>query len=166
MRSYNIWKYFDLLLKAVVVLVFIYILTAYFRTNNWDKISSSVSIADFKSRWYYLVFVLLLMPINWLIESIKWQAMMNNYREISLTTAYKSILCSVTCGLITPARVGDFLGRLLVIDPGFKKQSVYASFICSLSQNIVTLIIGLIACIYFISNIPVSYTHLTLPTKA
>jgi len=153
MSSYNIWKYFDLLLKAVVVLVFIYILTAYFKTNNWDKISSSVSIDDFKSRWYYLVFVLLLMPLNWLIESIKWRAMMNNYREISLATAYKSILCGVTCGLITPARVGDFLGRLLVIDAGLKKQSVYASFICSLSQNIATLIIGLIACVYFISNI-------------
>ena len=134
-------------------MVFLYILTAYFRTNNWDTISSSVSIDDFKSRWYYLVFVLLLMPLNWLIESFKWQTMMNNYRAISLTTAYKSILCGVTCGLITPARVGDFLGRLLVIDAGFKKQSVYASFICSLSQNIATLIIGLIACIYFISNI-------------
>ena len=153
MNSPNVRKYFDMVLKAVVVLIFIYILTAYFKSNNWDKISSSVSIKDFKSRWYYLALVLLLMPLNWLIESIKWRSMMINYSEISLTTAYKSILFGVTCGLITPARVGDFLGRLLLIDAEFKKQSVYASFICSLAQNIVTLIIGIIACIYFISNI-------------
>lgn len=134
-------------------MIFIYILTAYFSSNNWEQFSSSANINELKSRWYYLAIVLLLMPLNWLIESIKWQAVMNNYSEISLSTAYKSILCGVTCGLITPARVGEFLGRILVVNAGLKKQSVYASFICSLSQNIVTLILGLLACIYFISNI-------------
>jgi hypothetical protein len=146
-------KIINIVIKIAIILGFVYVVRQYIQSNDWKNIGDTIDVNELSNRWYYLLSAILLMPINWLLESRKWQVIMNNYTEVSFSSAVISILCGVTCGLVTPARVGEFMGRLLIVRADDRKVSVYASFICSVSQNVVTLILGLIASIIFVINI-------------
>ncbi len=146
-------KILNIVIKVAIILGFVYVIRKYTLSHNWTDIGETISIDDLSQRWYYMAAVIILMPINWLLESRKWQIVMNNYTKLSLSKSCISILCGITCGLLTPARVGEFIGRLLIVNADDKKVSVYASFICSISQNMITLIVGLAASIFFVINV-------------
>lgn len=103
--------------------------------------------------WILLIGVLLFMPINWLLESKKWHLCMSHFHTITWRTSIYSILSGITCGLLTPARIGEYFGRLLVVDAGMNKASLYSSFLCSVAQNVITLAAGIIGGIYFCSQV-------------
>ena len=146
-------KTYDIALKLLIIIVFSYIVIKYVANDNRMHLDLIILQEAFIKRWYLLLAVISLMPLNWMLESQKWRLVMNSYTSVSYRTAITSILCGVTCGLVTPARVGEFMGRLLNVRGDEKKVSLYASFICSISQNAVTLILGLIASLFFIDRI-------------
>jgi len=146
-------KIFNIVIKVLILIGFVYVIRNYISSNNWTDIGASISKDDLYSRWYLIPVIIILMPVNWLLESKKWHVVMNNYSEINYGSAVISILCGITCGLLTPARVGEFMGRLLLVKSEDKKVSVYASFLCSISQNIITLILGLVSVVVFITYI-------------
>ena len=154
-------KAINIVLKLLIVIVFGYMVIKYVSGDSqvyFDLVLLSNALSE---RWYLLLSSIVLMPLNWILESQKWRTVMNSYTAVSFRTSIVSILCGITCGLVTPARVGEFMGRLLNVAGEEKKISLYSSFICSLSQNVITLTIGLIASILFVRNI----SELTITTQ-
>ena len=110
---------------------------------------SSKEIIDFQHSIFFenenliwLAFVVILMPLNWFIESKKWSISLHKTYPISHTSSIKSVLAGVALGIFTPNRSGEFVGRVLPLPEEHRTQGVFSNAICSLSQLTITLVIG------------------------
>ncbi|MBK7946332.1 MAG: flippase-like domain-containing protein [Flavobacteriales bacterium] len=54
-----------------------------------------------------------LMLLNWGLESRKWRILVSDVERISRWRAFMATLAGTPIGLITPNRVGEFVGRVL-----------------------------------------------------
>lgn len=92
--------------------------------------------------WICLVLAILMVIPNWLIEAYKWKIGMDSYAVISLKDSFVSVMSGITLGLMTPARVGEYAGRMIKVSKERYGQTIVATFLSSLSQLLVTLMIG------------------------
>ncbi len=115
----------------------------------WTRISDAIytsnlldlSIASYGLTWFLVAITLSL--VNWLLESRKWQLLVNPFQELTILTAFKSVLAGLATGLITPNRLGNFIGRLAYIAPEHRVQATVNTQVGNLAQFIVTIILGL-----------------------
>lgn len=98
---------------------------------------------------YWLVYAVLLMPINWAFETLKWHQLIKNFEQLTFWKTYRGILAGVTLSLFTPNRVGEYGGRILVVDPKNNWKAVIATLVGSFSQLLVLLSMGLFGLVYF-----------------
>ena len=100
--------------------------------------------------WIYLVFAILLVPLNWGLESKKWKVLVNNFQKFTLKESLLSVLSGVSLAIMTPGRIGEYGGRLIGIEKNNWSKALLANLISSLSQNIINIGVGLIASLIFI----------------
>lgn len=99
--------------------------------------------------------IVALMPLNWYLESKKWQISLQTIYKVALKEALRDVLIGVATGFFTPARLGEIAGRALLYD---KKASVAALAISnSFAQSVVTFSFGTVGLFYF------GLAHLNLP---
>ena len=124
--------------------------------NSWQ---SQSKYWDYR----FLIFSIMLMPVNWFLESKKWQILMSPHLKLSLTEALKTVLSGIALGIVTPARIGEYGGRLLTSDPNHKPQVISATLLGSIAQNLCNVVMGLVFSYYFLKSIfNVTYSdHIT-----
>jgi len=105
-----------------------------------------------KDNFKWLIFTLLLLPFNWLTESVKWKVILSETQKINLKLAFKSVLAGFTTGFFTPNRLGDFAGRIYFLDSSNRKTGITLSLINSLTQNIAIALFGIPAAFIFFSS--------------
>lgn len=127
-------------------------------TQQWEDLKISWQAAN----KYLVVLVLLLAPINWLVEAIKWKMLLYKIQPISLRRAYSSVLTGVSFAFVTPGKVGDFAGRILYVKNSNKLRAAIATLLSNMSQAIATFIFGLIALLGFYFYFPLGNWHLWL----
>ncbi len=86
--------------------------------------------------------LLLLMLLNFFIESIKWKVVLKAETEISLKSAMKSVFVGQAFAFYTPNRIGEYVGRTLMLETGNKMWAVGKMAWSSYAQLIVTIIVG------------------------
>jgi len=105
---------------------------------------------DFKTTNLAILFiVVVLMFLNWTTEAIKWKILIDNIEKLSIKKSIKSILAGLSFAIITPNRVGEFVGRPVLLKKENRVSGGLATFVGSLSQTITTLGLGLFALILF-----------------
>jgi len=136
-------KHIYLLLKiAVVTASFFYI---FYRLKSYH-------FSDFFSAfdsWLFLVIALILMPLNWILESLKWRILLSDIQKISLSESIKGVLAGVTVSVFTPNRVGELGGRVVVLQPENRVKGVFATLSGSISQLTVTILAGIFGLTFF-----------------
>ncbi|MBK9737214.1 MAG: hypothetical protein IPO92_20605 [Saprospiraceae bacterium] len=113
-----------------------------------------------KQSWniVYLGICFVLMPINWYLESVKWQTLMSPHTQVPLLRALKTVFAGISLGIVTPARVGEYGGRLLLSDPDYKTEVISATLLGSIAQNLCNVMGGLIFSYFFLKMILVLLT--------
>lgn len=81
--------------------------------------------------------------VNWGIEALKWQHLINTITPIKYLKALKATLSGVSTSFVTPFRIGDFFGRVLHLNSNKREASVLTLF-GNLTQLIATLLFGMI----------------------
>jgi Lysylphosphatidylglycerol synthase TM region len=116
---------------------------------HWkDSLQQMLEAAIGKQQWkLYCMFGL--MWVNWALETRKWQIALRPVQPIGFFRAFKAILAGTCIASFTPNRVGEYLGRMLFVDPGNKILSVTPTILCSLSQMLITLVAGSIGLYLF-----------------
>lgn len=110
----------------------------------WQQILDS-----FNSKKVWLVIgAVALMLLNWGIEAVKWRISVKPVQEVSFQTAFKAILSGVSVSISTPYRVGEYLGRILYMNEGNKLKAVSLTVVGSISQVMVTLLMGLVGLLF------------------
>ncbi len=112
-----------------------------------------------------LICVFLLLPLNWLSEALKWKFLLGRIEKITLLLALKSVLAGLTFGLLTPARVGEIIGRPMFLAKKNFAKGTFAATAGSIAQFSVTLILGFLALafysIYFPKKVLISQSFST-----
>ncbi len=85
---------------------------------------------------------ILFMPLNWLLEAHKWGVLLNS--NYSIKTLLKGVIAGVTMGFITPARSGEFLGRVIFLNDVDRVRSFYLTAIGGMAQAVPTYTLGTI----------------------
>jgi uncharacterized membrane protein YbhN (UPF0104 family) len=65
-------------------------------------------------------------------------------QAVSFFKAFKAILSGVSFSVSTPNQVGEYLGRILYMDEGNRLRTIALTIVSSISQLIITLIMGCI----------------------
>lgn len=86
--------------------------------------------------------VLVLVPVNWGLETRKWQLMLKGLCRLSFFQAFKAILAGVAFSLNTPNRIGEYGGRILFIPEGKRIRAVSLTMASGFSQLLVTMLMG------------------------
>ncbi len=128
---------------------------------------SSLLNPDFLSltqKWIFAS-VILLMPINWMLETLKWQFASKKISKLKFSNALKGILSGVSVSFLFPNRTGDFTGRLLFFPIEKRMKGLIASLMASFSQLVVLLVFGGITVLFFIPieilNLEINASYLT-----
>lgn len=91
----------------------------------------------------YLAATVSLMLVNWGLESKKWQILTSHVQPTSFFTAVKSVMAGVSFTMLTPNRMGEFLGRVLYLPDGSRVRGATLMVLGSLSQLVITLVCGM-----------------------
>jgi Lysylphosphatidylglycerol synthase TM region len=98
--------------------------------------------------YWKLILVIALMFINWGLEAKKWQLLVKHLQPVSFLRAFYSVLSGVAFAINTPNRIGEYGGRVLYIKDGNRFKAISLAILGSISQLIITLVIGLIGLVY------------------
>ena len=107
--------------------------------------------AQIRESWEQPAFwlVMLLMTLNWGIESRKWQLLIRPLEKFSLPTAIRSVLAGCSVTMLTPNRIGEYGGRIMYVREEHRLQAIPLTILGSISQLFVTIIMGTIGLIVF-----------------
>lgn len=121
---------------------------------SWDVYQQIAATQDLSVQWKALketisekgitplLFILLLMFLQWFLEAIKWKFLLMDIVSIHWTSAFRSILSGITVSLVTPNRLGEFAGRVIHLPNGTRLEGTAFTFIGNLAQLIITCLIG------------------------
>ena len=136
-------KYLSILIKIVIVFFsFYFIYNELVHHNDLGRISLD-SLLDTIINNYSLIFIVVLMMfINWILESLKWKFMIRKIEAISFFTSFRAIFSGITVSSFTPNRIGEYGGRVFCLEKSDRIQAVFITILCSMAQLLTTIIFG------------------------
>ncbi|MDX5321117.1 MAG: hypothetical protein LPK45_08425, partial [Bacteroidota bacterium] len=110
-KSQTLWA-----LKALVLLLSVWLLYKEVILNERFRTSlAKILTGELEVRMEGLVFVFLLLFVNWAFETLKWKVLISEFESPSFLHAYKAIFTGALISLFTPNRMGEFAGRVLYV---------------------------------------------------
>jgi hypothetical protein len=98
----------------------------------------------------YLVLVLLLMLVNWGIESQKWRFIIKKIEKVSFFKSLQAVFTGVSISFFTPNRTGEFVGRAFILDKASHVEGILLTIVGSMCQLYITILTGTLALLVFI----------------
>lgn len=139
-------KILSIVLKTVIGLgstwIIYYRLKGDFTPKNMELLTGAIFN---ETGLWSLVGCILLIPINWGIESYKWKLITSPVEFISFKTASKSVYSGVCVGNLAPGRATEFLAKIIFFKPENRAQITVLHFINGMFQLSVTYLLGFLA---------------------
>ncbi len=139
-----------ILLKLTVVLVSYAYLVYKFRTYRLDDFQ----LAFERTGFVYLVIVL--MFVNWSVETLKWRFLLKNIEYLSFAKAFRGVLIGITFGLFTPNRIGELAGRVVLLHKENRIKSIFATSAGSLGQLSITMLSGMLGALILVYELGIN----------
>jgi hypothetical protein len=150
-------KYVLSIVKILLLIVLCYFI--YSQLKNYSNTVSTFSLENISLLFYKskfaLLLVILLMPINWFVEAIKWKYICKKHQlEVSISDAYASVFFGACAGFVSPGRWGEPLARAYYVGREKISQKFSLSLIGIISQWIITIVFAMIAILgnYYSNN--------------
>ncbi|PRY47089.1 lysylphosphatidylglycerol synthase-like protein [Spirosoma oryzae] len=123
---------------------------------DWAQVQAQFRTVAHPERWAALL--LLLAPVNWGLEALKWQWLLRRVETVSFADAYRGILAGMTLSFALPAQLGDVAGRVLSLRSAGRGAAVGASMVAGGMQFYVTLVLGTLALAWHLHQLPIRQT--------
>ena len=135
----------NFIIKTILLFLLLYVIYRQLFVDNDAALMMDELIVSVKnSNPLLLVSAVLLLALNLLFEALKWETLVSVFTKISVAVAVKAVLTGVAAGIITPARFGEYFGRILVLKPEHNWKGAWATFVASIAQNLVTFFFGIL----------------------
>jgi uncharacterized membrane protein YbhN (UPF0104 family) len=153
-HSYKTNQLFFMLIKiSIVITAFSFI---YFKLANNDDISSADFIHIIINQNILSIkgstILLALTTLNWLLESFKWKTLISPVKPIRFKKALEQSLGALTASLFTPNRIGEYGAKAIYYQSNLRKRILFITLVSNLLQLFVTICLGLIGLIFFLSK--------------
>lgn len=153
-------------IKTIIFLVILYVTYLLIRQKggNIDVIMQSFERIYSPKSILLLLIVLVLTPINWAFEALKWQKLASKIENITFWEAYRGVLVGLAFSIATPMMLGDYAGKILMLKSDKRLQSIGAILLGNGMQLYVSLLFGAISYVFFIiwSQPTPVFLHLTI----
>ncbi len=138
-------------LAVVALAIFTYQFLDLARRMDWAAFAAAVARPG---NGYRLLLVLVLMPVNWLLEARKWQLLLAPFAVWPFARIVRATLAGVSLSAATPNRVGEIGGRLLLADRGEFTAVTASSLLGGLCQWVAFLLLAWPALVWTVSELP------------
>ena len=139
-------KHISIIIKIIIVFFSLFFihkqLTQNKSFNELDFTSFPNIITD---NYVVLIFVVIMMFLNWFFEALKWRYMIRKIESISIFRSLRAVFTGITISSFTPNRIGEYGGRVFCLEKGDRIQAVFITVLCSMSQLLATIFFGSIA---------------------
>ncbi len=119
---------------------------------DWAVVGRQLRAVWHPERW--AVGLLMLTPVNWGFEALKWQILLRRVEKTSFGDAYRGVLAGLSLGFALPAQLGDTAGRVLSLRTGARADAVGASLVSGGVQFYVALVFGAAAWAHHLTLVP------------
>lgn len=126
--------------------------------QSWEEIKTSF----FSAKALYLAAAVLLIFVNWGLESRKWQLLVSSVRPINFFTAYKAVLSGVSFSVALPNRIGEYIGRMVYQPEGGRLKTISLAIVGSIAQLLATLAWGIVGLVVLKQEILQAYPQLVI----
>ncbi|MDP9048350.1 MAG: hypothetical protein M3N14_09450 [Bacteroidota bacterium] len=154
-RAKKITSY--LIKLAILGLAFLFIYHRILKNDkNLRDFQDLAAHVSYNNVMITLGLVVLLMIVNWVLESLKWWHLTRVLAPMSVWTAIEAVFCGLTWAVFTPNRIGEYGGRIMFLPNRKRIHGIFAMAVGSFGQNVITNVLGAGALVWFL------YTYLTL----
>lgn len=92
------------------------------------------------------LFMILLMPVNYFFEWMKWRAVVKTFQsDFGIHLHFQAFLAGIITGMLTPNMQGNFLGRMYYYPRRFRLNIVLLTLLSNLAQFWIAIGFGIIA---------------------
>lgn len=134
-----------LIIIALSVAVYIQITKHENLTDLWRNFTEKISAGQ---TIHFLLLLIFFMPVNWLLETLKWWVLFPVNSNLSFSTLLKAVLAGISIALFTPNRIGEYGGRLLCLKKNDRWDGFIAAVVGSFCQMLVLIGVGLMGVVY------------------
>ncbi len=121
-----------------------YLYTALYRDGKGITFGESLQEVWSWQNAGMILLLVALVPVNWALESWKWQRLAAKATPVSYRDAVRSTLAGLLAGLVLPAQVGEVLGRVGALRSSERIKTVGAVLVSGGIQFYVSLAAGAI----------------------
>jgi uncharacterized membrane protein YbhN (UPF0104 family) len=89
-----------------------------------------------------LLLILVLVPVNWALESLKWQKLAQKVLNISFWEAFRGTLTGLAIGVAAPAQLGDTIGRIASLKSDKRLEAIGAALVSNGIQFSISVFAG------------------------
>ena len=146
----DVLRSLDRVVRATIFIAVILYLVHHFhgREVTWHALMNS-----FTRSTPHLLAVLLLMPVNLSLESLRWKYILDQDERVSFRNALQGVLAGLAFGLVTPRAIGDYAGRLMSVRTSEKAKYVGPLMISRVSLLMWTLAFGSLGAWFMLGKI-------------
>lgn len=149
--SHKTKHFFFVLVKIGIVLGAFYFI--YNRVVNNEDLDFDTFVELLKTNKVFslkhIIIILLLSILNWTFEILKWQNLVSYLKPISILSAFKECLGSMTASLLTPNRVGEYGAKAVCYPSEDRTSIIKLNGLGHFSQMCMTTIFGVIGSLVF-----------------
>ena len=148
----KIHKTYNYILRAVIVVAtygFLY-KQIFYKRNLQEIFDSFGPLIQTWWFWLNIFFIFLLMLLNWGLESWKWKFLISKLEKITFIKSYEGVLTGVSVSAFTPNRVGEYFGRVFILEKANRIEGILVTIVGSISQLLTTIIFGLFCSMYLV----------------
>lgn len=96
--------------------------------------------------------VVIMMLMNWALEVVKWKYLSRRIEHISWWKAIRSVFCGLTWAIFTPNRIGEYGGRVLLLQAENRASGAVAMGVGLFAQLVLTSVFGSLSIAWFVST--------------
>lgn len=146
-------KYLNYLIKFVIVgLAMWFVYTKVSNQKNLQTFKSLVADINSTTICMTIGIVIVMMFANWLLEVKKWQFIIKDIESISFGKALKSVFCGLTWAIFTPNRVGEYGGRVMLLQSENRGKGAVLMGVGLFAQLVLTSFFGSLSIAWFITQ--------------
>ncbi len=140
----KIRKTYNFLIRLLIIIAtYGFIYKEVFYGHDFSKIFTEFrTVFEDPLSIFFFVLCLVLVFVNWGIETSKWQYLIRKIEKVPYLKSYKAVLSGVAISSFTPNRIGEFLGRVFILEKANRVEGILITILGSISQFLVTFILG------------------------
>lgn len=145
-------KYLNYGIKfGIVGLAVWFIITKINNQQNLVAFTSLMKSIPSSTMYITLSVVVALMLCNWFLEVVKWKYLSRNLESLSYWKALQSVFCGLTWAIFTPNRIGEYGGRVLLLQPQNRARGAVLMGVGLFAQLVLTSFFGALSIAWFVT---------------